>query len=248
MAIHADISRGATSSSALAPAEVALELPADVAARAFDIADLDGVLATLSASTLAREVPTTFARKRRAEYLAGRHAAAQALRSLCLPETVGRGVDGLPLWPVGATGSIAHGAGVACALAARRDGYRSLGVDVERVLGQAECVALAPAIARKDELLLLRGALCHARSGQRLSVLFSCKESLFKCLYPLTRQFLEFVDVQLVSVGMSSLRQGLATLRLERDCGAGFTRGLTLPVRFALGERRTWSAALLEME
>src|SRR6185436_2072274 len=126
---------------------------------------------------------------------------------------VGRTLDGLPAWPPGVVGSITHGGGVACAAVARADRYRAVGVDIERVLEDSESAELWPSIAHADELLLLKSALPYARLGQRLSILFSCKESLFKALFPLTHEFLEFWDVRLVSVGMSSRYQGILRLR-----------------------------------
>ena len=113
------------------------------------------------------------------------------------------------------------------------------------MLHDAEARELAPAIAHQDELFLLRAALPHARSGQRLSVLFSAKESFFKCLFPLTGTFLEFSDARLVSVGMTSRQRGVLAIRLERPCGNGLPSGSTLQARFALGARRIESAVLL---
>ncbi len=47
--------------------------------------------------------------KRRAEYLAGRMAAADAIRRLCgFWHTPGTGDSGAPIWPNGLVGSISH--------------------------------------------------------------------------------------------------------------------------------------------
>jgi len=230
------------------PVELDLELPPEVSAAAFAIDDIDAVLAALDGGETANELPQTFAKKRRGEYLAGRHAAAHALRRLGLPTRVERGPNGLPVWPAGALGSIAHGAGVACALCVRAGDWLSIGVDVERVFRENEARELAPAIAHQDELLLLRTALPNARTGQRLAVLFSAKESFFKSLYPLTGTFLEFCDARLVSVGMTSTERGVLAIRLERDGSPVLPRGRTLQARFSLNARRVETAVLLGKE
>jgi enterobactin synthetase component D len=235
------------SAEALTRVELELDLPSDVSSAAFAIDDLGGVLSALDASEAAGDLPHGCAPKRRAEYLAGRHAAALALSALHLPSRVERSPTGLPVWPNGAVGSISHGGGLALAVCARQWQYRSVGVDVERVLHDAEARELAPAIAHQDELFLLRAALPHARSGQRLSVLFSAKESFFKCLYPLTGSFLEFSEARVVSVGMSSHQRGTLNIRLERDCGACLPSRRTWQARFALGARRIESAVLFDM-
>ncbi len=247
-ALEASSLQRSANAGALPRVALELDLPPDVSSAAFAIDDLGGVLSALAASQAAGDLPDCFALKRRAEYLAGRHAAALALCALDLPRRVERGPTGLPVWPDGAVGSISHGGGLACALCARQQHYRSLGVDVERVLHDAEARELAPTIAHQDELFLLRAALPHARSGQRLSVLFSAKESFFKCLYPLTGSFLEFSEARVVSVGLSSRQRGTLSIRLERDCGASLPSGRTLQARFALGARRIESAVLFDTE
>jgi len=229
----------------LQPVELDLALPPDVAAFALAIDDLSAVLAALEGSDAASSLPGTFALKRRAEYLAGRYAAASALGALGLPGRVERSSRGLPLWPPGSVGSISHGGGLACAVCGREERWRSIGVDVERVLHDTEARELAPAIAHQDELFLLRAALPQVRSGQRLSVLFSAKESLFKCLFPLSGTFLEFSDARLVSVGTTSGQRGLLSLRLERGCGSALPSGRTLQAHFSVSARRIESAVLL---
>ncbi len=225
--------------------ELGLELPSQLHLSAFDISDEATALAALLGSE--NELPPSYGGKRRLDYLAGRAAAARALTALGISASVGRGVDGLPAWPAGVVGSIAHGGGAACAVVARGDRCRSVGIDVDRVLEDFEALELASSIAHPDELFLLRSALPHTRPGQRLSILFSAKESMFKCLFPLTHEFLEFFDVRLVSLGMASRYQGVLSLRLERSIGSDFECGTTLRARFFLGPERIESAVVLRV-
>ncbi len=229
----------------LPAAELGLELPADMHVAALDISDESAVIDALAGTYSESELPASFNRKRKAEYLAGRCAAACALATLGIRARVGRAVNGLPSWPPGVVGSIAHGGAVACAAVARQDKCSSLGIDVERVLEDAEALELGASIAHVDELFLLKSALPYTRPGQRLSILFSAKESLFKCLFPLTCEFLEFSDVRLVSLGMASRYQGVLSLRLERSIGSAFDCGRTLRARFFLGPERIESAVML---
>jgi enterobactin synthetase component D len=216
-----------------------LEFPPGVHAVALSLCSPERTLELLAeaAGTEVSWVP-----KRRAEYLAGRHAAALALERLGQRATVGRNLDGTPAWPSGVTGSISHGGGIACAAVAPRDRYRSLGIDVERILLDDEAPDVAATVARSDELLLVKTALPHARKTERLTLIFSCKESLFKCLFPLTREFMEFDDARVVGVGKSARGKGSLTLRLERSVSAEFPAGTILEAEFYVGRERVESA------
>ncbi len=113
-------------------------------------------------------VHASAAPKRRAEFLAGRHAAKLALERLGQRAPVGRNLDGTPAWPSGVTGSISHGGGIACAAVAPQRNYQSLGIDVERILLDRDGPEVAPTVARPDELLLLRTApapTCGSANG-----------------------------------------------------------------------------------
>jgi enterobactin synthetase component D len=229
----------------LALVALGLELPPDVRAVALSLGAPDLVLKLLSDFEHAG-VPKGAAPKRRAEFLAGRHAATLALERLGQRAPVGRNFDGTPAWPSGVTGSISHGGGIACAAVAPERIYRSLGIDVERILLDRERPEVAPTVARSDELLLVKTALPHATPAERLTLIFSCKESLFKCLFPLTREFMEFEDARVVGLGRRALGAGSVTLRLERAVSAEFPAGKTLDADFYLGAERVESAVFLK--
>src|SRR5580692_7617313 len=82
------------------------------------------------------EIPaalTTAVASRRAEFVAGRLCAREALAALGAPSTrVPRGIDGAPEWPTGFVGSISHTAELAFAAVAPAAEARGLGLDVER--------------------------------------------------------------------------------------------------------------------
>ena len=136
--------------------------------------------------------------KRRREFAAGRACARLALARLGLPEApLGRNEDRTPRWPAGFVGCISHCAGYCAAAVARQESVAGLGLDVE-VIGRVR-PALLPRIctpAERDALVRLDRA-----PGQGMTdwatVLFSAKESTYKCYYPLTRVLLGFHDVEI---------------------------------------------------
>jgi 4'-phosphopantetheinyl transferase EntD len=130
--------------------------------------------------------------KRLRDFSAGRQCARQALARLghapvALPVGPGRA----PLWPAGIVGSIAHAAGMAMAVVATQAQLRSLGIDVEAA-GPLE-PELLELVCRDDEQAALAASGLDPRTGAKL--VFSAKESVYKCQWPLTGVFLEFHDI-----------------------------------------------------
>jgi len=135
------------------------------------------------------------AQKRRRDFILGRFCAHAALARLDgdIP-SIGRGEDGAPLWPDGFCGSITHTAGYAAALVARRDSFRSLGLDAERVGGVTE--KLWPRLFDAGEC---EGLAALPPVGQITSatILFSAKEASFKAWSPLGAKALTFRDMHI---------------------------------------------------
>jgi enterobactin synthetase component D len=175
---------------------------------------------------LERAVP-----KRRLEFLAGRHCARAALRRLA-PElsegSVAIGVDRAPVWPMDVVGAITHAEGFAAAAVARAADAAGIGLDSERVLSAAAMDAVSAQAATRQEMLALAGA----RLGEAvlLTVVFSAKESLFKCLYRLVGRYFDFHDAAIVDV---SEGDGTFVAELRTELG-GFASGTRLGGRFAV--------------
>jgi len=134
--------------------------------------------------------------KRRREFTAGRLCAREVLFRL--------GVDNFPLlvgpgraprWPENIVGSISHCHNLCVVAAAKDKGIKGLGVDVE-VAGPLE--------------ISVKNLVCSEKEKQWIAdtpplivadlakIIFSAKESLYKCLFPFTRTPLDFMDVQIV--------------------------------------------------
>lgn len=134
--------------------------------------------------------------KRRREFSAGRYCARQALRTLGFEDTpIMHDQNGAPLWPQGIVGSITHSTTHAAATIAQDSRLRGLGIDMETVS------RVSPAIANKilteSELTTLQ---CHpdpAEQQRQLALLFSAKESIYKCLHPLLQCRIGFEDARI---------------------------------------------------
>lgn len=175
--------------------------------------------------------------KRKTEYLAGRVCAREALRLATGQSGVPRiGDDRAPVWPAGTVGSITHGAGWAGALAAPRQYYQGLGLDIEQRLSDKRAERLVDQILTADEKCR-HAADPETRTGNLLTLTFSMKESLFKALYPIVKRRFYFQDAELVSWA----EHGQATLRLLTDLSPQWHRGRTVRAQFCHVDQRILS-------
>jgi 4'-phosphopantetheinyl transferase EntD len=131
-------------------------------------------------------------KKRRQEFVAGRSCARSALTQLGFPPGAIRvGPSREPLWPEGVVGSITHDGDYCLAAAARSNHLRGIGIDL------TESVELEPPLIDMictTEERASAAALRHARMAP-FKTIFCVKESVYKCLFPLVRQFFDFRDV-----------------------------------------------------
>lgn len=166
--------------------------------------------------------------KRQREFATARLCARTLLTQLGFPETpLLPGPDRSPVWPAGAVGSISYCRTIAGAAVALDSQYASLGLDVEdREPIGTELLGL---IASGDE----REWVEHGRdedAGLRAKLLFSAKESVYKCHYPVFGSALKFGDVK---VEFDEGARSFQALILRTDGQGG---GTTLNGRFWLGE------------
>jgi enterobactin synthetase component D len=164
---------------------------------------------------------------RRAEFLAGRLLARIALMRLGIGPQAARNiaVDPMraPVWPGGICGAISHdGDRVACLVARSRD--MIAGVDIAALdLNNDERDAIwSIALTAQDRARI--ETLPRDERGPAAIRVFSAKETLFKALYPLVRDFLGFEAAEIVGID----RHDHVVLRLTRDltrsipAGSGF--------------------------
>ncbi len=99
-----------------------------------------------------------------------------------------RSESGMPLWPAGIVGSLAHDSEVAVAAVAMQHDYVSVGIDVEPATPLD--ADLLPVIATVRERERIGDNLVRAR------LLFCVKEAVYKASYPVDRLFLDHHDVE----------------------------------------------------
>lgn len=143
--------------------------------------------------------------KRRAEYLAGRLCAMQALGAAGYPATApGRHREGAPFWPDGAVGSISHTGGLACAAVATERAFAGVGIDLEPVCGDGEAAEIAASIYAPGEREAL-GAW-PGREAELLTIVFTAKEALYKCVWPTVRRFVDFEEAAVCRIAGAQVR------------------------------------------
>jgi 4'-phosphopantetheinyl transferase EntD len=167
--------------------------------------------------------------KRKAEFRLGRSAAHLALKQLGIssPPPVLQGPRREPLWPEGVVGSITHCESFACASVARRPAASAIGIDLENA-------AAVPPGGLLDWLCHdseLDWVSCDGRRTDRLAMIFSAKEAVFKAFYPLCGRFFDFKDVKLAWMPLQKKFQGELLIDLSVELESGF--------RFEVGAARS---------
>ena len=188
-------------------------------------------LAKSEIAVIARAVP-----KRRREFSAGRKLAQVLLAELgappapLLPDS-----DRCPIWPKGFRGSISHCAELCAVVVSADDRVRSVGLDIEPSVPLE--ARLVERIARPEEL----AGLDAQERGARAKILFSIKEAVYKCQFPISRAFLGFHDVE-----VELEEDHFCAVILEEKAAALAAREIS--GRFALSAGHVFSAARLDQE
>ncbi|MEL4867540.1 enterobactin synthase subunit EntD [Pantoea agglomerans] len=156
-------------------------------------------------------------RKRKAEHLAGRIAAAHALPGHTVP---GIGPSGEPLWPERVSGSITHSGTQAMAVVVRHPDAL-IGIDCEAILPDREAREI------QDGIIDAQEAMCLTRSGYpfalALTLAFSAKESLFKALFPKANTYMGFDCARITRLNEKTLTLALTRPQAEFNENTLFT-------------------------
>jgi enterobactin synthetase component D len=179
---------------------------------------------------------------RQYEYLAGRASAADALRRAgctALADLV-PGPGRAPSWPPGYIGSIAHSRGEAWAAAASTQVLQGIGIDVEHVIGAEAASDLAASVLTPDES---RAAACAPYDfATYVTLLFSAKEALYKCLNPLLGVDFSFHALSAADI---DARGGRLCARLVEPLAPCLPSGHEFRIQFALDGARVCTAVEL---
>jgi 4'-phosphopantetheinyl transferase EntD len=133
---------------------------------------------------------------------AARIVARQLMTRLGQPQlAVRKAPSGVPIWPSGLVGSLAHTSQIAVAAVARREDFSSLGIDVEPADPlEADLLDLVATRSEREEI-------SDDPHGGRL--LFAIKEAVYKSVYPLDQVFLEHRDVEVnIKARWATVRTG----------------------------------------
>ena len=166
---------------------------------------------------------------RKKDFLFGRYCAYRA-SELLLGQSDARFLkieqaeDGGPQWPKGFTGSITHTAGYAAAILARETDFRSIGIDSQAWMTSEGASKLEKKILTLDEINWIEeGKSPFPRGWNKLNQVtfaFAAKESLYKCLRPLTHTFFGLQSAEVIKVSTSDQEgRGSFEIRLRSDLG-----------------------------
>ena len=136
------------------------------------------------------------ASKRLAEFRLGRACAHRALAALGHTDFALRNDEArVPIWPTGVVGSLTHCEGFCAAVVAPDAVLLGVGIDAEpkRPL-KARILQRISSEAERQHLASLPPAPGEGDWGL---LLFSAKESFYKCYFPLARRFLGFRDAEI---------------------------------------------------
>jgi 4'-phosphopantetheinyl transferase EntD len=120
----------------------------------------------------------------------GRIAARRCLQEFgAQPSPILAGPKGEPLFPQGFVGSISHTKEIGAAVVGRAAEYMGLGLDIEE-LGRKVDRRVIDRIGTAQEKRWVK-----EEPERRGLMVFCAKESIFKALYPLHKQYMKFLDV-----------------------------------------------------
>lgn len=174
----------------LCPMSFATLFPPGVIAVSTETDSPQGTLYPAEAAHVRHAVP-----KRRREFTLGRLYARVALRRLGIVDyPLLAGTQREPRWPPGVAGSITH-CDRFCAVAVARAPIRGIGIDAETRGPLPDGVAAL--VYTPNEGRWLESAQ-DSRAGDWAKLIFSAKESVYKCQFPLTGVALDFPDVEIV--------------------------------------------------
>jgi 4'-phosphopantetheinyl transferase EntD len=175
-----------------------LEGPVVTYACEFDADNYDDNLYASYGISLPRHIERS-ARRRKAEYLAGRCMARAGLAALGISHgDVHTSVDRAPCWPHGIVGSITHTHRYALCSVASSSRFHAIGIDIEHIVSPSSLRGVDRMVLSLNEASYLRFLGLPDEFSFTLG--FSAKEALFKALYPHVKNFFDFDAARIVKV------------------------------------------------
>jgi len=184
--------------------------------------------------------------QRQLQFRVGRYCAREAIRALDPPHVVAslpRTASGAPLWPAGMTGSITHTDDFVSAAVAPTSKVEALGIDTERIMTAERARGVSQAVAWPCELAHARAAGCDRLEA--LTLVFSAKEAIFKCLHASVGRVFDFCDVRIVTI---DARTRTFMVRVVRPLSVRFPAQHILQGRFEIERGWIHTGMLLRRE
>ena len=151
-----------------------------------------------------------FSQKRLADFSTGRYCAIKALEQLGINNSIiPIGKDREPIWPEGIVGSISHCDSLTGAIVAKSSDHISLGLDIEEI-GRVTPDLWDLVFTENEKNYLFR--LSDEDILVQSTAIFSIKEAFYKFQHPLTKTFLDFLDVEVVMPGLNQVKVLVETI------------------------------------
>ncbi|WP_038344076.1 4'-phosphopantetheinyl transferase family protein [Acinetobacter sp. A47] len=140
--------------------------------------------------------------KRLNEFFAGRILAQGIMQQhFACPIHLTSMQSKLPQWPKGLIGSISHSNEQVIVAISSRSEY--LGIDIERIVESRFAEESAALILTPSEQRLWQAEIWqYLNFREYLTVIFSLKESLYKAVYPVARNYIDFLEATMVEINM----------------------------------------------
>jgi enterobactin synthetase component D len=181
--------------------------------------------------------------QRQFDFRAGRFCARQALRALdptLAAASLARTRHGAVAWPSGVTGSISHTRDFVWAAVARSTDASAIGIDCEPVMSTERADHVTRVIAAASEVDAGRAAGLDRLTA--LTLVFTTKESNFKCVHAQVGRTFGFHDVRIVHVDAVDRR---FRARIATTLSPSLACGTELTGRFAIDTDRIHTGLFL---
>lgn len=140
--------------------------------------------------------------KRLSDFSKGRYCANLALEQLDIKDVIiPIGNNREPIWPDGIVGSISHCDILTGAIVGKSAEFISMGLDIEEI-GRVTPDLWDLIFTQKEKDFLIN--LSDRELQEKSTAIFSIKEAYYKFQYPITKTYLDFLDVE---VALPDFRQ-----------------------------------------
>ena len=157
-----------------------------------------------------KKLTSGYSEKRLIDFSTGRYCAMQALEQIGIENVIiPTGKDRAPIWPEGIVGSISHCDSLTGAIVAKSSDTISLGLDIEEI-GRVTPDLWDLVFTENEKNYLFR--LSDEDILVQSTAIFSIKEAFYKFQHPLTKTFLDFLDVEVVLPGLNQVKVLVETI------------------------------------